>query len=80
MKQRTEVWTPLYTLLRQAILILLKKALRRKNRLEMEMIMNINVFEHLEEEVNEEIFCRIRRPYILRLRKDQVVCWNDTDF
>ena len=72
-------WTPLYTLRRQAILVVLKKALRRKN-LEMDVIVNVNVFEYLEEEEDEEIFCTIRRPYILRVKKDHVHCWDDIDF
>ena len=42
--------------------------------------MNINIFEHLEDEEDEEIFLRIRRPYTIKVRRNHLDLWDDVDF
>ena len=46
----------------------------------MDMIMNINIFEHLEDEEDEEIFFPIKRPYTIRVRRNHLDLWDDIDF
>ena len=43
-------------------------------------IVNINIFEHVQDEEDEEMFGRIRRPYILKVRKDHLDDWDNLDF
>lgn len=42
--------------------------------------MDINIFEHLEDEEDEEMFLQIRRPYTIRVRRNHLDLWNDVDF
>ena len=41
--------------------------------------INLNIFEHVEDEEDDELF-GTRRPYTIRVRKDDVDIWDDLDF
>ena len=41
--------------------------------------VNLNIFEHVEDKVNDELF-GTRRPYTIRVRRDDLDIWDDLDF
>ena len=41
--------------------------------------VNLNIFEHVEDEVDDELFGP-RRPYTIKVRRDDLDIWDDLDF
>ena len=51
-----------------------KGKMARNNR-----FVNLNIFEHVEDEEDDELF-GTRRPYTIRVRRDHLDIWDDLDF